>query len=158
MATSKSNEIKIITTTTKDILGGLGITADIAVEPEESGEERAYKISLSGEGLGVLIGYHGETLNSMQIILSLITSKKLDRWVRLTLDAGDWREKRFESLSSMALRAAEKAVSTGEEVALPAMSPSDRRLVHLALKDSPNISSESSGEEGYRRVVIRPKS
>jgi spoIIIJ-associated protein len=158
LATKKLDPVKEITALTDDFTADLGVRAEVSVSRDLEDPENGYLVSLTGEDLGALIGYHGETLNALQLLLSLIVSHKLGEWVRVTLDAGDWRLRRFETLQAMAERAAERAIATGEEVALPVMSSSDRRLVHLALKDHSSVLSESTGEEGYRRVVIRPKS
>jgi spoIIIJ-associated protein len=155
MAAKKQEPIKIITHVAEEFFSDIGVEAEISVTKAE-GEEESYIISLTGPDLGALIGYHGETLNALQLILSLIVSHQLDHWVRLTLNAGDWRERRGESLEAMALHAISKVVATGTEVEMPPMSPSDRRIIHLALKDHPEVTSESSGEGNFRRVVIRP--
>jgi len=156
VATKKTDPVKVITKIAEDFIKGLGVTAEVAVTETEEEGAPAFRVNLQGEDLGILIGYHGETLNALQLILSLLVSKKLEAWTRLTLDAGDWREKRGETLGEMALRAAEKVRATGEETALPIMSSADRRLVHLALQGENGITTESTGEEGYRRVVIKP--
>lgn len=134
----------------------LGLSAKVVVREIEEDDEPAYLVSLEGEDLGVLIGYHGETLNALQLILSLIITKKLGDWIRIVVDAGDWRARRFETIEAMANRAADKAVASGREVALPQMSSSDRRMVHIALKSHAAVTTESTGEEGYRRVIVRP--
>jgi spoIIIJ-associated protein len=160
MATKKSTKtttVQLITDATEEFVKDLGVTAEVTVAEEEVEGQPEYRVSLKGDDLGILIGFHGETLNGLQLLLSLIVSKKLGEWVRISLDAGDWRERRFETLQAMAERAIEKSLSSGEEVALPIMPSSDRRLVHIALKDHPEVDSESTGEEGYRRIVIRPK-
>lgn len=157
MATKKKlDPAKVITDLTEDFIEGLGVEAEVTVTDESTEAETAYRSALSGENLGIIIGYHGETLNALQLLLSLMVSKKLDQWVRLTLDAGEWRQHRGETLAEMATRAAERALSSGEEVALPVMSAADRRLIHLALQDFDGVTTESTGEEGYRRVVIKP--
>lgn len=155
---SKSNtdETQIVEGLAKEFFADLSVEAEVSVSQGEEDETESFNISLEGQDLGPLIGYHGETLNALQLVLSLIISRKLDKWVRLTLNAGDWRERRGESLESMALRAADKALSTSSEVEMPAMSASDRRLIHLALKDRPEVTSESYGDGPLRRVVIKP--
>lgn len=147
----------VIKEVAEEFVKDLGVTAEVSVTEETTEEGPSYLVALQGEDLAVLIGFHGETLNSLQLLLSLIVSKKLDQWTRLTLDAGDWRAKRFETLSDMAISAADKVVSTGEEMSLPIMSSSDRRLIHLALQDNANVITQSLGEEGYRRVVIKKR-
>ena len=155
MAAKKDQPIQIITDAAREFFSDLAVEAEISVTAAE-GEEESYIVSLEGPDLGPLIGYHGDTLNALQLVLSLIVSRKLDSWVRLTVNAGDWRERRGESLEAMALRAADKAVASGQEVEMPPMSPSDRRLIHMALKDRSDVISESSGEGSLRRIVIRP--
>lgn len=147
----------VIKEVAEEFVADLGIKATVSVTEETTEEGPSYQVALQGDDLAVLIGFHGETLNSLQLLLSLIVSKKLDQWTRLTLDAGDWRAKRFETLSDMATSAADKVLATGEEMSLPIMSSSDRRLVHLALQDHANVITESVGEEGYRRVVIKKR-
>lgn len=156
MATKKTDPIKVVTDITEEFVKNLGIEAKVSVVIIDDEEGPEYQVSLEGEDLGVLIGYHGETLNGLQLILSLVIGKKLGEWVRVTLDAGEWRQRRFETLRVMADKAAERAVAYKEVVELPEMSSSDRRLVHIALKGRTDITSESQGEEGFRRVVIRP--
>lgn len=153
----QTSPVEVVKDLSEEFIKDLGVTAEVAVSVEEEEGEPSYLVALQGQDLGRLIGFHGETLNSLQLLLSLIVSKKLGQWTRLTLDAGDWRAKRFETLSEMALAAATKAVSGGEEVSLPIMSSSDRRLVHLALQDHADVITESVGEEGYRRVVIKKR-
>lgn len=155
MATKKASPIKEITKLAQEFIDELGVKSEVKVSEQQDEEGTGYLVSVTGDDLGVLIGYHGETLNSLQLILSLLVSKKLDAWTRITLDAGDWRAKRFETLQEMAARAAEKAIATGQEQVLPVMSSSDRRLVHLALQENANVITESTGEEGYRRVVVK---
>lgn len=158
MATKEKNTLKLVEQAVQEFFADLQVDASISVTKVDSEEEGAevYSISLEGDDLGPLIGYHGDTLNALQLLLSLILTRKTGSWVRLSLNAGDWRERRGESLESMALRAADKALSTGSEVEMPPMSASDRRLVHLALKERPEVSSESSGDGAHRRVIIRP--
>lgn len=156
MATKKIDPVTVITKLSEEFVADLGLKGEISVTETVEEEAKSYSVLIQGDDLGVLIGYHGETLNAAQLILSLIVSKKLGQFTRIVLDAGGWREKRAETLASMAKEAAEKAVSSGEAVALPVMSSSDRRLVHMALSDRNDVTSESEGEEGYRRVVIKP--
>lgn len=156
-ASPSASPQEIIKQVAEEFIKDLGITAKVEVSEESSDEGPSYLVAVQGEDLGVLIGFHGETLNSLQLLISLIASKKLGQWIRITLDAGDWRAKRFETLSEMALQAAAKVVTTGEEISLPVMSSADRRLIHLSLQDHANVITESAGEEGYRRVVIKKR-
>jgi spoIIIJ-associated protein len=153
---AKKDSVKVVQKLADEFFTDLNVDAEVVVSKVDSPEEEGFCVSVRGEELGPIIGYHGETLNALQLILSLIVSHKLDSWARITLNAGDWRERREESLEVMALRAAEKAVSSGSEVEMPTMSAGDRRLIHLALKDHPEVISESSGDGPLRRIVIKP--
>lgn len=157
MATKKTDPAKIVKKVAVDFLDNLGVPAEVGVTEAVDEAGPTYQVALTGEDLGVLIGYHGETLNALQLLLSLLVSKKLDAWTQIVLDAGEWRQHRSQTLAEMAERAATRAADTGEEVALPPMSSSDRRLVHLALSEHANVTTESTGEEGYRRVVVKPR-
>lgn len=107
---------------------------------------------------GMLIGYHGETIASLQLLISLICHRRLGAWHRLTLNVNDYRERREQNLREMALSAAERAKATGKEVIMPPMESFDRRIVHMALADDSSVVTESVGEGRDRRLIISPAS
>lgn len=147
---------KITLENTKEILKKLDIKAKVAVEKVD---ENTLKVSIDGEDLGQLIGYHGKTLESLQLVLTLMANAKAEgeTWARVLVDAGGWRASRETSLKEMAEREAEKVRNFKEEVALPPMGPADRRFIHLVLQDYEDLTSESEGEGEERRVVIKLK-
>ena len=109
------------------------------------------------ENLGLLIGRRGETLASLQLLVSLIVSHRTRHRMRIVVDAENYREHREENLRSLALRVAQQVRSYRRAIALEAMPPHERRIMHIALSDSKDISTESIGEGDERRVVISLK-
>ena len=109
------------------------------------------------ENLGLLIGRRGETLAALQLLVSLIVSHRTRHRMRIVVDAENYREHREENLRSLALRVAQQVRSYRRAIALEAMPPHERRIVHMALSDSKDISTESIGEGDERRVVISLK-
>jgi len=109
------------------------------------------------ENLGLLIGRRGETLASLQLLVNLIVSHRTKHRMRIIVDAENYRERREENLRSLALRVAQQVRNYRRSIALEAMPPHERRIVHIALSDSRDISTESIGEGEERRVVISLK-
>ncbi len=109
------------------------------------------------ENLGLLIGRRGETLAALQLLVSLIVSHRTKHRMRIIVDAENYRERREENLRSLALRVAQQVRNYRRSIALEAMPPHERRIVHIALADSNDISTESIGEGDARRVVISLK-
>src|SRR6266487_5020634 len=109
------------------------------------------------ENLGLLIGRRGETLAALQLLVSLIVGHRTKHRMRIVVDAENYRERREENLRSLALRVAQQVRNYRRSIALEAMPPHERRIVHIALSDSKDISTESIGEGDARRVVISLK-
>lgn len=119
--------------------------------------EEIYQVTINTEESGLLIGYHGNTLNSFQLILQSLVFKKLAKWERIVVNVGDYRQKREETLRNMAQQYAEQVISTKEPAILPYFLAAERRIIHLALQDNPQVSSESTGEGKERRITIKLK-
>jgi spoIIIJ-associated protein len=136
-----------------EILARLG--ADPASGPV-AGDDGIWQFSVPGEGAGLVIGRHGQTLDAIEYLLNRIASHASGAPIRIALDVQGYRERRQESLEQTARRAADKARKTGRPVSLNPMSPRDRRIVHLALSDERGVTSRSQGEGGFRRVVVVP--
>lgn len=113
-------------------------------------------LSLHGEGLGILIGKHGQTLDALQYLTNLAAGKSFRHHYFVMLDVENYRERRQDTLEALAHRLAGKARRTGEPVKLEPMPAGERRIIHLALQDDPSVSTESEGEAPYRYVVISP--
>ena len=109
------------------------------------------------ENLGLLIGRRGETLAALQLLVSLMVGHRTKHRMRIIVDAENYRERREENLRSLALRVAQQVRNYRRSIALEAMPPHERRIVHIALAESTDISTESIGEGDARRVVISLK-
>jgi spoIIIJ-associated protein len=147
-------KIEAIKSIIQDLLNHLEVKATFSVF---KGEEDSVAIQLETDQPGVLIGYHGETLSAIQLIVSMITYRKFGEWTRILVNVGDYRERRKEVLERMALAVAQRAKFSGQSQALPPMSPFERRIIHLALADDPELETVSEGEGKDRHVVIKPK-
>ncbi len=138
----------------ENLLERIGIISTVSVDIDESG---AYRVNINTEETGLLIGFHGKTLESFQMLLGMIVSKQLGAWQRVYVNVGDYREKREEALMYMAQRAAERAISSGRPVELAHLSSAERRVIHLTLQGDDRVSTESTGLGQERKLVISPK-
>ncbi len=114
-------------------------------------------LNIEGEDLGILIGRRAETLSAIQYLTRLMVNHRLHRWVNVVVDVEGYRSRREEQLARLASRMADRAVSSGKPVALEAMPPNERRIVHITLRDNPLVTTESVGEGEHRKVTIVPK-
>lgn len=115
------------------------------------------EIALETQDTGVVIGYHGETLEALQLILGIAISKNINRFVRVLLEVGDYRKNRTDYLESLALSARERVITQGREIPLPSLKAWERRIVHLMLQDDKDVYSESVGEGRERTLVVKPR-
>ena len=148
MAKSKTLDKSI-----KKFLEMLGITAGVLVEETEE----TISVSLETEDTGMIIGYHGETLEALQLILALILAKEAGEFKRVSLEVGDYKKNRTEYLENMALSFKERALSEQKEVFISDLKSWERRIIHLFLQDDKEVISESSGEGKDRVLVIKPR-
>lgn len=114
-------------------------------------------VDLSSKDKGIIIGKRGNTLDSLQYLASLVVNKESEKYVRISLDCGNYRQKREETLRSLAKKMADKAKSTRRPVKLEPMNPYERRIIHSALQKSQDIKTYSEGRDPYRRIVIETK-
>lgn len=137
------------------VTASLGLRCRIDVAEDEE----AITVSCSGGDLGLLIGRHGQTIDAVQYLANAIVNKGVDEGrKRVVVDAAGYRERREETLHREAVRAAERATSTGEPVELEPMTSIERRVVHERLKDYPGVETSSEGTEPNRYVVVSPGS
>jgi spoIIIJ-associated protein len=132
-----------------------GITVSAKVEGRVEGE--TIYLNIKGDGSGLLIGRHGQTLDAIQYIVGRIVGKQLGEKRIVVVDTERYRERRRENLERLAQRMGEKAKSTGRAVNLQPMNASDRRIVHLALKHDREIETRSEGEGGMKNIKIIPR-
>lgn len=139
----------------KDVFKAMNMTVDIQVN--ENKEEHTMDIELSGEEMGVLIGKRGQTLDSLQYLVSLVVNKYSEEYIRVKIDTENYRERRKETLENLARNIAYKVKRTRKTVALEPMNPYERRVIHSALQNDRYVTTHSEGEEPYRRVVVTLK-
>jgi spoIIIJ-associated protein len=108
------------------------------------------------EAMGLMIGRRGETLRSLQFMVNLLVSRKVQKWPQVVVDVGNYRQRRQESLEGLARRMAERVRQSGRALTLEPMGAYERRIVHLALRSDNNVYTESTGEGENRKVVIYP--
>jgi spoIIIJ-associated protein len=114
-------------------------------------------LDVQGADLGALIGRRGETLDSLQYLLRLMVNQRLRKWKNIIVDVEGYKERRVNQLKQLAQRTAAQVAATGRAVALEPMPPHERRIIHLALRDHPDVFTESSGEGDRRKVQIHVK-
>jgi spoIIIJ-associated protein len=133
--------------------------AQVSAHYEESDREdrRTIHVDVRGDDLSILIGRRSETLNAFQYVASLIVGKEVQQWVQLVVDVEGYRSRRENQLRRMAQRMAEQALKTGRRQVLEPMSSNERRIIHLELREHPAVTTESIGEDPYRKVTITPK-
>lgn len=133
-------------------------TANLSnVQYEISSDDEYIYVTLNGEDAGRLIGYRGETLNSLQTILSSIANKNIEKKVHIILDIENYREKRKVALEELADKLTRTVIRTGKQVTLEPMSAYERKIIHNRLQSSQRVKTFSIGEEPYRKVVISKK-
>lgn len=142
--------------TARELLAKMKLPAKVSAvygEADESGDTPIL-VDIRGDDLSILIGRRAETLNALQYILGLIVSKEAQHWVQVVVDVEGYRARREKQLRQLARRMADQAVRTGKRQILEPMSSAERRIIHLELRDHPDVTSESIGEEPARKVTI----
>ena len=140
----------------KQMIEDMGIDCDI--ESRTEGNMIKFNILCSQESdIGIIIGKGGETLDSLQYIVNLVTNRNADTYIRVILDCNQYRSKRERSLQKLARRLADKAIQTGRDIKLEPMNPYERRIIHTYLQNDENVNTFSQGNEPNRRVIIKRK-
>jgi spoIIIJ-associated protein len=144
--------------TLQELLTKMRIDAKVMVyrAAEEPDEDVPWVLQIQGRDLGMLIGRRGETLAALQYITRLIASRELQRRANIVLDVEGYKSRREQMLRRLAQRMADQAIQLGRTVTLEPMPPYERRIVHLALRDNPQVSTQSIGEGDHRKVTIIP--
>ena len=150
---SAEEKLNAAITYLKEILAQMGLQ-EVEIEVEQ--KEDSAVLTFKGDDLGVLIGRHGETLDSLQYLASLVCNRVEGNYYRITLDCGNYRERREEALKELAKKISMKVKRTGRSQMLEPMNPYERRIIHAVLSDVEGITSKSKGDEPNRRVVIIP--
>ncbi len=146
-------ELKLVEDIVEKLLSLLEVEGTFDVQPKEDHID----ISLETQDTGMVIGYHGEALDSLQLILSLMISRKIGRFIRTSVEVGDYKKNRTEYLEKLAEQTKEKVLAENKEQVLFALKPWERRIVHLYLQNDEKVTSEGSGEGKERVLIIKPK-
>ncbi len=139
----------------KDVLSKMEIENEVKAKYDS--EENCLNIEISGEDMGVLIGKRGQTLDSLQYLVSLVVNKGTKEYIRVKVDTENYRERRNKTLENLAKNMAFKVKRTRRSVTLEPMNPYERRVIHSALQNDSYVTTHSEGEEPYRKVVITLK-
>lgn len=130
---------------------------NVVVEVQYDEDSRNMNVELKGDEMGVLIGKRGQTLDSLQYLLSLVVNKESEEYIRVKLDTEDYRQRRKETLENLAKNIAYKVKRTKRPVSLEPMNPYERRIIHSALQSDRYVTTHSEGDEPFRRVVVTLK-
>lgn len=141
----------------REFLAGLTQRMGVPVEIQLQQTDEQLRMQMAGEGMSLLIGRRGETLDALQYLTSLNINRGRDEYLRVNIDTENYRAKREEALRKLAVRMAGRAKKSGRRVTLEPMNPYERRILHSALQNDPDVTTHSEGEEPYRRVIITLK-
>ncbi len=130
---------------------------EVSITAVYNAEEKEMNINMEGTDMGILIGKRGQTLDSLQYLVSLVVNKKKDDYIRVKLDTENYRERRKETLETLAKNIAYKVKRTKRAVSLEPMNPYERRIIHAALQNDKYVVTRSDGEEPFRHVIISLK-
>lgn len=130
---------------------------EVVMEKFVNKNDGSVTFKLHGADMGILIGKHGQTLDSLQYLTNLVANKNSADRVRVIIDVEDYRDRRIETLNRLAYRLADKVKRSGERVALEPMNPHERKIIHMALQNDRRVTTLSEGDEPYRHVVIELK-
>ena len=153
----EDNKIDFLKDTVTEYLRLCGLEAKVEVSEEEIEARKLYRIALEGEELGILIGYHGDTLSSLQLFLNMAVYKEFGEWSQVLVDVGGYREEQEERLREIAQKVCERVRFENQPVEMRPMTAFERRIIHTAVTEMNDMKSESVGEGIDRRVVISLK-
>ncbi len=155
MATKKNDLTETVEKQAKKLLKLMGSDAQIKVNEDKTNDAILVNVETEDEK-GLLIGNHGETLNSIQSALGMLVKQNVGEWKRVIVNIGDWREKQEVYLKDLAITTADRVKETGREENLYNLKPSQRRIIHLTLSEIKGIETESEGEGEDRYLIVRP--
>ncbi|RXJ02842.1 protein jag [Anaerobacillus alkaliphilus] len=136
----------------QEVTKNMGVSIEISQVETKDG----FTFNLSGEGIGMLIGKRGQTLDSLQYLVNLVANRYSEGYMRIVLDAESYRDRRKESLEQLAKRLGHKALKTRKEVILEPMNALERKIIHTALQEIKGVKTYSEGVEPNRRIVVAP--
>ena len=139
----------------KDVFGAMNM--EVNVDTKFNAEDNILDVELSGAEMGVLIGKRGQTLDSLQYLISLVVNKESSDYIHVKVDTENYRERRKATLENLAKNISYKVRKTRQSVALEPMNPYERRIIHSALQNDRYVTTHSEGDEPFRRVVVTLK-
>lgn len=129
----------------------------IELKIESKYEDKLLKFNITGEKAGIIIGYRGENLEALQLLVSTLVNRKKENYVKVLLDVEGYRQKRVKTLEELAMKVAHTVISKRRSITLEPMVPFERRVIHTTLQNNPKVKTESIGVEPYRKVVVSLK-
>lgn len=144
---------KVIKDTIQELFDLLGIEGAFTLEEKDD----MIQVVLETQDTGIVIGHHGDILESLQLVLALCVSKKLGEFHRISLEVGDYKKNRTMYLESLAQTTRERVLEEGSEIVLPELKSWERRVVHLLFQEDKEVASESMGEGKDRVLVVKPR-
>lgn len=138
-----------------DVFAAMNMEVVVTISYQEESHEM--DIDLCGDDMGVLIGKRGQTLDSLQYLVSLVVNKEAESYIRVKVDTENYRERRKETLENLAKNVAYKVKRTRRPVSLEPMNPYERRIIHSALQNDRYVTTHSEGDEPFRKVVVTLK-
>ena len=150
-------EIKVIKGITEKLLKLLDVEGDFDLLETKDEDKESIEVVINTKDTGVVIGYHGDTLEGLQLVLSLCVARALGRFVRISIDVGDYKKNRTEMLKALVAETKARVLSEGKEIAIPELKSWERRVVHLLLEEDKEVLSESQGEGRDRVLVVSPR-
>jgi len=137
----------------KEVTEQMGLVVEVSAKANED----SVLLNIQGKDSGTIIGKRGQTLDAIQYLTSLVVNKDQDNYVRVVVDAENYRSKREKTLEKLANRLADKVVKTKRSVRLEPMNPYERKVIHATLQNNPRVTTRSEGQDPYRRVIIELK-
>ena len=148
--------VRIATEILQNLVSKMGVSAVVSLKNALREDIGGPVFDIDGDDSGLLIGRRGETLRALQFLVSFIAGRKLEERASIFLDVAGYQERRYESLTNLAQRVAQRVASTGRPIPLEPMPPNERRVVHMALTDYPGVNTTSTGIGDQRQVVVEP--
>lgn len=146
-----------IETQAKEVIDGFFFQLEIDGTYELTTQDDAIEVMLDTKDTGMVIGYHGEVLDALQLLLSLAIAKKTGEFRRVSLDVGDYKKNRTEYLEQLAMQVKDRVLADNREQVISSLKSWERRVIHLLLQDDPDVTSESVGEGKDRVLLVKPR-
>lgn len=145
---------EVIKKITQELLEKLGVISEVEVKNDNS---EMPQVNIETSEAGILIGFHGETLRALELILTFLVSKKLEQFTRVSVDVGGYKKQKEEKLIGLARSIKEQVINEGKEVPVPNLTPQERRIIHIYFQNDSDVITESQGEGEQRLLVVKPK-